>query len=67
MRRQEGDDIVSIKSEFSAEGDNRNDSWDSHYWGFVPRNHIIGHAILRFWPPNRIGEFDQKPQSALPH
>ncbi len=43
-------------------GDNRNDSWDSHYWGFVPRNHIIGHAIVRFWPLDRIGELNQRPQ-----
>ena len=57
--------IVPPKS-YLVLGDNRNDSWDSHYWGFVPRNHIIGHAILRFWPPNRIGELNQKPQYASP-
>ncbi|MDF5733506.1 MAG: signal peptidase I, partial [Rhizonema sp. PD38] len=40
-------------------GDNRNDSYDSHYWGFVPRDKIIGRAIIRFWPMNRIGEFNR--------
>jgi signal peptidase I len=37
-------------------GDNRNNSCDSHHWGFVPRENIIGRAIVRFWPLNRLGE-----------
>lgn len=39
-------------------GDNRNNSCDSHMWGFVPKDRIIGKAIVRFWPPNRLGELD---------
>lgn len=42
-------------------GDNRNNSYDSHYWGFVPRENLIGKATVRFWPPNRLGSLDQKP------
>lgn len=43
-------------------GDNRNNSYDSHYWGFVPRDKIIGRAIVRFWPLNRVGEIDPIPE-----
>ncbi len=36
-------------------GDNRNNSMDSHVWGFLPYEKVIGKAILRYWPLNKIG------------
>ncbi len=39
-------------------GDNRNDSNDSHVWGFLPEQNIIGRAALRFWPLEKAGTVD---------
>lgn len=36
-------------------GDNRNSSSDSHVWGMVPRENIIGQALLCYWPPQQWG------------
>lgn len=42
-------------------GDNRNSSYDSRCWGVVPRENIIGRAVIRFWPLNNIGGIDKSP------
>jgi signal peptidase I len=42
-------------------GDNRNFSYDGRCWGLVPRGNIIGKAVIRFWPLNKIGGIDKAP------
>ncbi len=44
-------------------GDNRNNSSDSHNWGPVPMEHVIGKALFVYWPPDQWGVI-QHPQAA---
>ncbi len=36
-------------------GDNRNHSNDSHHWGALDEDRLIGRAVFIFWPPSRAG------------
>ncbi len=49
-----GPEVVP-QGQYLVFGDNRNQSSDGHVWGFLPQDRIIGRAVVRFWPPDRIG------------
>jgi signal peptidase I len=45
----ENGDIVVPPNYYFAMGDNRDSSLDSRYWGFVPRENIIGKPLVIYW------------------
>ncbi len=42
-------DVIVPPNEYFVLGDNRNDSEDSRYWGFVPRSAIVGRPLLVYF------------------
>jgi signal peptidase I len=51
---KEGQKILVPKDSFFVLGDNSASSQDSRYWGFVPKENMLGEAILIYWPFKRI-------------
>lgn len=53
----QGDDIVVPPENYFAMGDNRDVSYDSRYWGFIPRANVIGRPMFIYWsfvtPPDQ--------------
>jgi signal peptidase I len=47
--RIQGQDIVVPRNAYFGLGDHRGVSLDSRYWGFIPRENVIGCPILVYW------------------
>jgi signal peptidase I len=45
----ENGDLIIPTGNYFVMGDNRNDSEDSRYWGFVPREAIVGEPLLVYF------------------
>jgi len=48
-------------------GDNRNNSSDSHDWGTVPMDYVVGKAVIVYWPPPAWGLIDHVPLANAAH
>ena len=42
-------EVIVPPNHYFAMGDNRDNSLDSRYWGFVPRENIIGKPLIVYW------------------
>jgi len=53
----EDDQLIVPQGNYFVLGDNRDESLDSRYWGFVPRENVVGRPLLIYWS---MRNFDQE-------
>ena len=54
--------LIVPQGNYFVMGDNRDDSQDSRYWGFVPRENIVGRPLVIYWS---VCDWDHNPPSTF--
>ncbi len=60
-RTLDNGELVVPEDRYFVLGDNRNNSRDSRYWGFVPRENIVGRPFIIYFSVRGISSTDQTP------
>jgi signal peptidase I len=63
----QNNEVVVPPNSYFAMGDNRDSSLDSRYWGFVPRENIIGKPLIIYWSYDAPTEALANPTIGLDH
>jgi signal peptidase I len=58
----EDGELIVPQGNYFVMGDNRDDSQDSRYWGFVPQENIIGRPLLIYWS---VQDLDPPPPTTM--
>ena len=67
QNNQVNGEIVVPQDHYFAMGDNRDSSLDSRYWGFVPRENIIGKPLIIYWSYDAPTEALSNPAIGIDH
>jgi signal peptidase I len=54
----EDGNLIVPEGHYFVMGDNRDDSLDSRYWGFVPQENVVGQPLLIYWSVKREHDED---------